>query len=76
MISSKLERRGVEVERQQAALREAHEAIERLATERGRLEERNEALQQENEALRLRLAEAQEQKSVHHRRRGSIWPLG
>lgn len=50
MISTELERRGVEMERQQAALREAHDTIERLATERGRLEGYNKALQRENES--------------------------
>ena len=75
MISTELERRGVEMESQHAVLREAHETIERLATERGRLEGQNELLLRENEALRQRLAELEGPKSEPSQRRGRIWPL-
>lgn len=77
MISTELERRGVEMERQQAALREAHDTIERLATERGQMEGYNEALQRENEALRLHLAEVEQQQPHTPQRRGrGILPRG
>lgn len=76
MISAELERRGVEMERQHAALREAHETIERLATERGRLEGQNELLLRENEAMRQRLAELEGSKSdPTGKQRGRFWPL-